>query len=129
MPFNSPRAARSVALVIPELEGRLDGFAIRVPTPNVSMVDFSLLLQKKCTVADINNAMKKAALGELKGILNYADCELVGQDYVGARESAIFDSTLTMTNGKHAKVVAWYDNEVGFSNRVIDLAAYIGEKI
>ena len=123
-------AAKAVGLVIPELKGKLDGFAVRVPTPNVSMVDLNVVLKEAVTVEKVNAAMKKAAEGNLKGILRYTEEELVSIDYQGMRESSCFDAPLTnVLNGNMVKVVAWYDNEAGFSNRVIDLARFIGGKL
>jgi glyceraldehyde 3-phosphate dehydrogenase len=122
-------AAKAVGLVIPELEGKLDGYAIRVPTPNVSLVDLTANLKKPATIEEINNAMEEAAEGELKGILTNSHKPLVSIDYTGMRPSSCVDSLLTNVIDKTAKVVAWYDNEAGFSNRVIDLAKFVGEKI
>lgn len=93
------------------------------------MVDLTVNLEKKATKAEINEAMKKASQGSLKGFLGYTEEELVSIDYMGATESSIFDSKLTNVNGNLVKIVSWYDNEVGFSNRVIDLANYIGQKL
>ena len=125
----STGAAKALGEVIPEMIGKLDGYAVRVPTPDVSMVDLTVILEKKATKAEINEAMKKAANGNLKGFLGYTEEELVSMDYVGATESSIFDSKLTNVIGNTAKIVSWYDNEVGFSNRVIDLANFIGQKL
>lgn len=123
-------AAKAVGLVIPELKGKLDGFAVRVPTPNVSMVDLNVVLKENVTIEKVNSALKTAANGQLKGILRYTEEELVSIDYQGMRESSCLDSALTnVLNGNNVKVVAWYDNEVGFSNRVIDLASFIGGKL
>lgn len=123
-------AAKAVGLVIPELKGKLDGFAVRVPTPNVSMVDLNVVLKESVTKEQVNEAMKKAADTKLKGILRYTEEELVSIDYQGMRESSCFDAPLTnVLGGKMVKVVAWYDNECGFSNRVIDLARFIGGKL
>lgn len=122
-------AAKSVGLVIPELKGKLDGYAVRVPTPNVSMVDLTVTLEKKTDAAGINKAMQEASQGPLKGILGYNEVPLVSTDFTGCRDSSTFDSTMTNVIGQTAKIVAWYDNEVGFSNRVIDLAAYVGSKL
>ncbi|MBA2403240.1 MAG: type I glyceraldehyde-3-phosphate dehydrogenase [Bdellovibrionales bacterium] len=125
----STGAAKALGEVIPEMLGKLDGYAVRVPTPDVSMVDLTVNLEKKATKAEINEAMKKASLGNLKGILGYTEEELVSMDYMGATESSFFDSKLTNVTGNMAKIVSWYDNEVGFSNRVIDLANFIGQKL
>ncbi len=118
-------AARAVALVLPELKGKLDGFATRVPTPDGSMVDLTVELEKEVTVDEINAAMKKAADGPMKGILECTADPLVSIDIVGDNHSSIFDSGLTMVlDGKSsfAKCISWYDNEWGYSNRVKDLA-------
>lgn len=117
-------AARAVALVLPELKGKLDGFATRVPTPDGSMVDLTVELEKTVTKEEINNAMKNAAEGELKGILEYQEDPIVSIDIVDDPHSSIFDSGLTMVMGDESdmvKVVAWYDNEWGYSNRIKDL--------
>lgn len=125
----STGAAKALGDVIPEMKGKLDGYAVRVPTPDVSMVDLTVVLEKKATKEEINEAMKKASLSNLKGILGYTTEELVSMDYMGATESSFFDSKLTNVIGNTAKIVTWYDNEVGFSNRVIDLANFIGQKL
>lgn len=122
-------AAKAVGLVIPELKGKLDGFAVRVPTPNVSLVDLNVTIKTSATKEEINAALKEASLGSLKGILAYEEEELVSVDYMGMRESSCVDAALTnVIGGTNVKVVAWYDNEAGFSNRVIDLAIMMGEK-
>ena len=119
-------AAKAVTLVIPELKGRLNGMAFRVPTPNVSVVDLSVWLKKDVTVEQINQALKEAAQGHLKGILDYNELPLVSSDYNGNSYSSIVDGLSTMVvDGNLAKVVSWYDNEWGYSCRVIDLAKYI----
>lgn len=125
----STGAAKALGEVIPEMIGKLDGYAVRVPTPDVSMVDLTVNLEKKATKQEINDAMKKASQGNLKGFLGYTDEELVSMDFMGTTESSYFDSKLTNVIGNTAKVVSWYDNEVGFSNRVIDLANYVGQKL
>jgi len=125
----STGAAKAVGLVLPELAGKLDGYAVRVPTPDVSMVDLTVTLKKAATKEEINNAMKVAANTNLKGVLAYTEEELVSIDFLGNPNSSIFDSKLTNVIGNQAKIVTWYDNEVGFSNRVIDLAAFIGSKL
>jgi len=120
-------AAKAVSLVLPALEGKLDGMAVRVPTPNVSLVDLTAELDKKATEKDINAAMKKAAEGELKGILQYCDEPLVSSDFNGTAFSSIFDSELTrVIDGNFIKVLSWYDNEWGFSNRMRDVALLMG---
>ncbi len=122
-------AAKAVALVLPELEGRLDGTSIRVPTPNVSVVDLTFTSKKEITVELINNAVKEAAHGAFKGIVQYETDELVSVDFNGNKHSSIFDSKCTMISGKNmAKIFSWYDNETGFSNRMIDLALYMSQK-
>ena len=117
-------AARAVALVLPELQGRLDGFATRVPTSDGSMVDLTVELEKNVTAEEINAAMKAAAEGPLKGILEYIEDPIVSIDIVGNPHSSIFDSQLTMClggEGNFVKCISWYDNEWGYSNRVKDL--------
>ncbi len=119
-------AAKAVSLVIPELKGKLDGLAVRVPTPNVSLVDLTVELEKDATVESINAAMKKAAEGELKGVLQYCDEELVSIDFNGNRHSSIYDASGTFAIEKNfVKVMSWYDNETGFSNRLVDLCKYL----
>jgi glyceraldehyde-3-phosphate dehydrogenase type I len=125
----STGAAKALGEVIPDMAGKLDGYAVRVPTPDVSMVDLTVNLTKPADKKAINAAMKEASQGKLKGILGYTEEELVSIDYMGAPESSFFDSKLTNVIGKTAKVVSWYDNEVGFSNRVIDLAHHVGSKL
>ena len=122
-------AAKAVGLVLPELKGRLDGFSVRVPTPDVSMVDLVVTLKKEATAEEINKAFKEASEGGLKDILAYEEEELVSIDFLGNPHSSIVDAPLTSVMGKTAKVIAWYDNEVGFSNRVIDLANHIASKL
>jgi glyceraldehyde 3-phosphate dehydrogenase len=118
----STGAAKAVSLVLPELKGKLDGFAIRVPTPNVSVVDLTCTLKKSTDAAAVNAALKAAAEGPLKGILGYSEEELVSIDYNGCPLSSIVDAKSTkVIDGNLLKVLSWYDNEMGFSNRVIDL--------
>ena len=114
-------AARTVGKVIPELKGKLDGFSLRVPTPDASITDLVATLKKPATKEQINEAMKKAAAGPMKGILEYTEEELVSTDIIGNSHSCIFDSKLTMAMGNMVKVFGWYDNEWGFSCRVVDL--------
>ncbi len=114
-------AARTVGKVIPELKGKLDGFSLRVPTPDGSITDLVAVLKKPATKEQVNEAMKKAADGPLKGILQYSEEELVSTDIIGNEYSCIFDSKLTMAMGSTVKVFGWYDNEWGFSCRVVDL--------
>jgi len=122
-------AATAVGLVIPELAGKLDGLAIRVPTPNVSLVDLSVVLKRETTVEEINAAMKRAAEGRMQGILAYIDEPLVSIDFVNSTYSSLFDSLSTYCLGNVAKVLSWYDNESGYSARMVDLAVMIGEKL
>jgi glyceraldehyde 3-phosphate dehydrogenase len=122
-------AAKAVALVLPELKGKLNGMAMRVPTPNVSVVDLVAELAKPAVAKDINEAFKTAAEGELKGILGYSELPLVSRDYNGNPCSSIIDGLSTMViESNLAKVISWYDNEWGYSNRVVDLVAYIGQR-
>ena len=122
-------AASALGLVIPELAGKLDGLAIRVPTPNVSLLDLTVELEKKVNRDEINNAFKKASEGELKGILKYTELPLVSSDYRGESHSAVVDGLLTMTIGdRMAKVIAWYDNEWAYSVRVVDAVSYIASR-
>lgn len=114
-------AAKAVGQVIPELNGKLDGMAMRVPTPDGSITDFVAILDKKTTKDEVNAAFKKAAKGKLKGILEYTEDPIVSADIVGNSHSNIFDSLSTMVDGNMVKVVGWYDNEFGYSCRVVDL--------
>jgi glyceraldehyde 3-phosphate dehydrogenase len=125
---SSTGAAKALKLVIPEMAGKLDGFAIRVPTPNVSVVDLTFVAEKPITVDAINAAVKSAAAGSLKGILGYTDEELVSSDFKGNPLSSIFDSKLTKVIANMGKVIAWYDNEWGYSNRVKDLILFLVKK-
>jgi len=125
---SSTGAAKALKLVIPEMAGKLDGFAIRVPTPNVSVVDLTFVAEKPITVDSINAAVKAAAEGPLKGILGYTDEELVSSDFKGNPLSSIFDSKLTKVIANMGKVIAWYDNEWGYSNRVKDLILFLVAK-
>lgn len=122
-------AAKAVALVLPELKGKLNGFALRVPTPNVSITDLVAELNVETTKEEINATLREAAQGELKGILGVSDLPLVSHDFNGDSRSSIVDADLTMTmEGNMVKVVSWYDNEWGYSNRVVDLAKYIADQ-
>jgi glyceraldehyde 3-phosphate dehydrogenase len=115
-------AAAAVGEVLPELKGRLDGFAMRVPTPNVSVVDLAALVDKKTTAEDVNAALKKAAGGSLDGILQFSTDELVSIDFKGNPHSSIVDAPYTkVMDGDFVKVLSWYDNEWGYSNRCVDL--------
>jgi glyceraldehyde 3-phosphate dehydrogenase len=125
----STGAAKAIYLAIPELKGKLDGVAIRVPTPNVSLVDLTVELGKSATAAEINGAMKEAARGPMKGILDVTDEELVSIDFRGNPHSSIVDAPLTkVVDGNLAKVFSWYDNEWGFSNRMKDLILYMAKR-
>ncbi len=121
----STGAAKAVGLVLPELKGLLDGNAVRVPTPTGSLTDLVCILKKEATVEEINAAMKAAAEGPMKGILKYTEDPIVSTDIIGDPHSSIFDSGVTTANGKLVKVVSWYDNEAGYSNRVADLIAQL----
>jgi glyceraldehyde 3-phosphate dehydrogenase len=125
---SSTGAAKALKLVIPEMAGKLDGFAIRVPTPNVSVVDLTFISEKPVTVETVNASLKKAADGKLKGILGYETAELVSSDFKGDARSSIVDSPLTKVVGNSVKVISWYDNEWGYSNRVRDLVLFLAEK-
>lgn len=125
----STGAAKAVGLVLPDLKGKIDGMSVRVPTPNVSLVDFTFNSQKEMTVEAINAALTAASKGALKGVLAVEEKELVSIDYNGNKFSSIVDLPTTMVvGGKTAKVLSWYDNETGFSNRMIDLAKYMADK-
>lgn len=121
-------AAKTVGEIIPELKGKLDGYSFRVPTPNVSLTDFVATLKKPASKEEINAALKAASENELKGILRYETEELVSVDFMGMRHSSCLDASLTNVIGNTVKVVSWYDNEAGFSNRVIDLVKFMGSK-
>lgn len=122
-------AAKAVGEVLPDLKGKIDGLSIRVPTPNVSLVDFTFTSKKDMTVESINQAFRNASQGELKGILAVEDNELVSIDFNGNPMSSTIDSKTTMVVGpRMAKVLSWYDNEVGFSNRMVDMALYMFSK-
>ena len=125
----STGAAKALKLVVPELAGKLDGFAIRVPTPNVSVVDLTFVAEKPVTAEAVNEAIKSASEeGSLKGILGYEENELVSSDFKGDARSSIFDSKLTKVVGNTVKIISWYDNEWGYSNRVKDLITFFGKK-
>jgi glyceraldehyde 3-phosphate dehydrogenase len=125
----STGAAKAVSLVLPELKGKLNGMAVRVPTPNVSIVDLVAELEKDVTAEEVNAALKTAAEGPLKGILHYSELPLVSTDYNGSPASSSIDSLSTMVlEGNMVKVLSWYDNEVGYSSRVVDLIGYIAQK-
>ncbi len=123
-------AAKAIGLVLPHLNGKLNGFAMRVPTPNVSVVDVVFTFKNKVTKEAINEALKNAAKNELKGILDYTDDELVSIDFTSDPHSSIIDGPMTMVLGDNqAKVLSWYDNEYGYSNRLLDLAVKVGLKL
>jgi len=122
-------AAKAAALALPELKGRLDGMALRVPIPDGSVTDLSLLLERDVTVAEINAAMKAAAEGPLKGILEYCEDPIVSIDIVGNPHSCVFDSLATMANGRLVKVLGWYDNEWGYSVRLAQLTALVAGRL
>ena len=121
-------AAKAVGLVLPELVGKLNGMAIRVPTPNVSVVDLVAQLKKSATADDVNQAMKKAAETHLKGILAFSDAPLVSIDFNGTSVSSTIDGLSTMAIGDMVKVLAWYDNEFGYSSRMVDLAVHMANR-
>jgi glyceraldehyde 3-phosphate dehydrogenase len=122
-------AAKAVGLVLPELKGKIDGLSVRVPTPNVSLVDFTFTAKKETTVSAINDALRNAAKTSLKGVLAVEEKELVSVDFNGNPYSSIVDAKTTMViNGKTVKVLSWYDNECGFSNRMVDMALHMNTK-
>lgn len=124
----STGAAKAISLVLPSLQGKLHGLAIRVPTPNVSLVDFVCDVERDATIKDINQALVKAADGPLKGVLGYTDEELVSHDFNGSRFSSIVDLQSTIVIGNRmVKVLSWYDNEMGFSNRMVDVVKLIAK--
>jgi glyceraldehyde 3-phosphate dehydrogenase len=125
---SSTGAAKALKLVIPETAGKLDGFAIRVPTPNVSIVDLTFISEKTTDAKAVNAALKAASEGELKGILGYDSNELVSSDFKGDKRSSIVDAPLTKVVGNSVKVLSWYDNEWGYSNRVVDLVGFLAKK-
>ena len=125
----STGAAKAIGSVLPQLKGKMDGYAMRVPTPDVSITDLTCELEKATTIADINAAFKKAADGAMSHILEYSDAPLVSSDFVGNPKSCIFDPELTkVIDGNFVKVLGWYDNEWGYSNRVVDLIEFIAQK-
>jgi len=125
----STGAAKAVALVLPELQGKLNGIALRVPTPNVSVVDLVVQVEKSTIAEQVNDVLRSAAAGPMKGIIKYCDLPLVSSDHAGTDESSIVDAALTLVmGGDMVKVVAWYDNEWGYSQRVVDLAEVVAQK-
>jgi glyceraldehyde 3-phosphate dehydrogenase len=125
---SSTGAAKALKLVIPETAGKLDGFAIRVPTPNVSIVDLTFISEKATDAKAVNAALKAASEGKLKGILGVEEGELVSSDFKGDKRSSIVDAPLTKVVGQSVKVLSWYDNEWGYSNRVVDLIGFLAKK-
>jgi glyceraldehyde 3-phosphate dehydrogenase len=126
----STGAAKAIGLVLPELKGKLNGYAVRVPTPDVSLTDLTLITEKPVTVDAINAAFKKAADGELKNILQYAEDPLVSHDYIGNPHSCIFDPEFTqVSEGNLVKIMGWYDNEWGYSNRLAELAELVAQRM
>jgi glyceraldehyde 3-phosphate dehydrogenase len=124
---SSTGAARATGLVLQSMKGRLDGTALRVPVPDGSITDFTAILDKEVTVDEINEAFRQAASdGRLKGIIEYSDDQIVSTDIIGSPASCVFDSTMTMTMGNLVKVCGWYDNEWGYSNRLVDLVLLVG---
>lgn len=123
-------AARATALVIPEVEGKIDGMAIRVPTPDVSLVDLTVETEEETSAEAVNDAFRQAAAGPMKGILHVSDEPLVSVDYTGHWASSIVDALSTaVMGGTMVKVLAWYDNEWGYSERVVDLVKYVGDRL
>jgi glyceraldehyde 3-phosphate dehydrogenase len=125
----STGAAKAISLVLPELKGKLDGYALRVPVPTGSVVDLSVELSKEVSAAEINAALKKEADGSLKGFMTYTEDPIVSSDIVTDPSSCIVDAGLTKVIGTTAKVVGWYDNEWGYSNRLVDLITYVGKTL
>ncbi|MGC5346738.1 type I glyceraldehyde-3-phosphate dehydrogenase [Streptomyces sp. DT24] len=122
-------AAKATALVIPELEGKLDGIAMRVPVPTGSVTDLVVELEREVTRDEVNAAFQKASEGQLKGLLDYTEDPIVSSDIVNWPASCTFDSSLTMVQGKSVKVIGWYDNEWGYSNRLVDLTVFVGNQL
>jgi glyceraldehyde 3-phosphate dehydrogenase len=123
-------AAKATSLVIPELKGKIDGIAIRVPTPDVSFTDLAVVVDKPVTVEQINAAFRKASEGELAGILQYTEEELVSSDYIGNPHSCILDAKSTnVVDGMLVKVSGWYDNEWGYASRCVDLLRFVGARL
>jgi glyceraldehyde 3-phosphate dehydrogenase len=125
----STGAARTAGVIYPELQGKVDGMAMRVPVPDGSVTDFVARLDTEASVDEVNDAFRQAASGELSDILEYSEAPIVSSDIVGNPASCIFDSVLTMAIGDSVKVLGWYDNEWGYSNRTVDLVQYIGERL
>jgi glyceraldehyde 3-phosphate dehydrogenase len=125
----STGAAKAIGLVLPELKGKLDGFALRVPVPTGSATDLTVTVGRETSVEEVNAAVKAAAEGALKGYLRYTEDEIVSTDIVTDPASCIFDSGLTKVIGNQVKVIGWYDNEWGYSNRLVDLVNYVGASL
>jgi glyceraldehyde 3-phosphate dehydrogenase len=125
----STGAAKATGLVLPEVKGKIDGTSIRVPTPDVSVVDLTCELGRDATAQQVNDALRAASEGRLKGIMEYEEAELVSVDFIGNPHSSIIDAASTAVVAGLVKVVAWYDNEWGYSNRCVDLARYMGERL
>ncbi|MFW6689729.1 type I glyceraldehyde-3-phosphate dehydrogenase [Streptomyces sp. MAR4 CNX-425] len=122
-------AAKATALVLPQLKGKLDGIAMRVPVPTGSVTDLVVELSREVTKDEVNAAYQKAAEGQLKGIVEYTEDPIVSSDIVNTPPSCTFDSLLTMAQGKQVKIVGWYDNEWGYSNRLVDITTFVGERL
>ncbi|GAA3874567.1 type I glyceraldehyde-3-phosphate dehydrogenase [Streptomyces sedi] len=122
-------AAKATALVLPQLKGKLDGISLRVPVPTGSVTDLVVDLDREVTKEEVNAAFKSAAEGQLKGIVDYTEDQIVSSDIVNWPASCIFDASLTMVQGNQVKIVGWYDNEWGYSNRLVDLTVYVGERL
>ena len=125
----STGAAKAIGLALPELKGKLDGYAMRVPVPTGSATDLTVVLEREASAADINAAIKAAAEGPMRGILEYTEDPIVSSDIVTNPASCIFDAGITKTLGNTAKVLGWYDNEWGYSNRLVDLTAFVGKSL
>jgi glyceraldehyde 3-phosphate dehydrogenase (phosphorylating) len=125
----STGAAKAIGLVLPELKGKLDGYALRVPVPTGSATDLTVTLSRETTVEEVNNALRAAAEGPLRGILTYTEDPIVSSDIVTDPASCIFDAGLTKVIGDQVKVVGWYDNEWGYSNRLVDLVKLVGSRL
>ena len=118
-----------MALVLPELKGKLDGYSLRVPVPTGSITDLTFEASREVTIEEINAAIKKAAEGPLKGVLRYTEDPIVSKDIEGDPHSSIFDAQLTKVNGNQVKIFSWYDNEWGFSNRLVELSQLVGKSL
>jgi glyceraldehyde 3-phosphate dehydrogenase len=125
----STGAAKAIGLVMPELKGKLDGYAMRVPLPTGSATDLTVELSREVTAEEVNAAVKKAAEGAMKGYLTYTEEPIVSSDIVTDPASCIFDAQLTKAFGNQVKVLGWYDNEWGYSNRLVDLVNFVGESL